>query len=79
MQVAAQYEFSVHQMDVKTAFLNAPIDREIYMDQPEGYVANTPNIEGARQFVDWTNQYTDWNNLVETGTCCYINFSYLIN
>ena len=24
-------------MDVKTAYLNAPIDYEIYMDQPEGY------------------------------------------
>lgn len=24
-------------MDVKTAYLNAPIDCEIYMEQPEGY------------------------------------------
>ena len=28
----------VHQMDVKTAFLNADIDHEIYVKQPEGYV-----------------------------------------
>ena len=27
----------LHQMDVKTAYLNAPIDCEIYMDQAEGF------------------------------------------
>ena len=25
-------------MDVKTAFLNGDLDKEIYMDQPEGFV-----------------------------------------
>ena len=27
-------------MDVKTAYLNAPIDCELYMDQPRGYEQN---------------------------------------
>ena len=27
-------------MDVKTAFLNGDIDKEIYMIQPEGYIRN---------------------------------------
>ena len=27
----------VHKMDVKTAYLNVPIDCELYMEQPEGY------------------------------------------
>ena len=37
VQKAAQENFILHQMDVKTAYLNAPIDCEIYMEQPEGY------------------------------------------
>jgi hypothetical protein len=37
MQIAAEYGLSLSQMDVKTAFLNAPIDCEIYVEQPRGY------------------------------------------
>jgi len=35
MQVAVQHDLLVHQMDVKTAYLNAPIDCEVYVAQPE--------------------------------------------
>ncbi|GJU35661.1 retrovirus-related pol polyprotein from transposon TNT 1-94 [Tanacetum coccineum] len=34
----------VHQMDVKTAFLNGDLEEEIYMNQPEGFIA--PGQEG---------------------------------
>ena len=37
IQKAAQDNLILHQMDVKTAYLHAPIDRDIYMEQPEGY------------------------------------------
>ena len=37
MQVSAELNLIVHQMDVKTAYLNAPIDTEIFMEQPKGY------------------------------------------
>lgn len=37
MQLAVQHELELHQMDVKTAYLHAPIDCEVYMEQPEGF------------------------------------------
>ena len=35
---AAIYNLHIHQMDVKTAFLNGDLHEEIYMEQPEGFV-----------------------------------------
>ena len=34
--VAAIHNLVVHQMDVKISFLNADLEEEIYMPQPEG-------------------------------------------
>lgn len=45
MQKAAQENLILHQMDVKTAYLNAPIDCEIYMEQPEGFEVKSSNNE----------------------------------
>lgn len=45
MQKAAQDKLILHQMDVKTAYLHAPIDRDICMEQPEGYE------KGGKQLV----------------------------
>ena len=41
--IAAIHELKIHQMDVKTAFLNGDLNEEIYMDQPEGFIQ--PGLE----------------------------------
>lgn len=37
MQKAAQGDLILDLMDVKTAYLHAPIDHKVYLEQPEGY------------------------------------------
>ncbi len=36
--VAAQKDLHLNQMDVKSAYLHSPIEEEIYLEQPEGFV-----------------------------------------
>jgi hypothetical protein len=38
LSLAASYVLLIHQMDVKTSFLNGELDEEIYMEQPDGFV-----------------------------------------
>ena len=40
LALAASHGLLVHQMDVKTAFLNGDLDLEIYMQQSDGFVVN---------------------------------------
>ena len=41
-------------MDMKTAYLNAPIDFEIFMEQPEGY----EKVGGNGEVPVWSK--TEW-------------------
>lgn len=38
LAIATEKGYDVHQMDVKTAFLNGDLEEEIFMEQPEGVV-----------------------------------------
>jgi hypothetical protein len=38
MALVAHFDLELHQMDVKTAFLNGDLDEDVYMTQPEGFV-----------------------------------------
>ena len=42
MTLVVHFDLELHQMDVKTAFLNGEIDEIIYMEQPENFVIGDP-------------------------------------
>ena len=44
--LAAQHDWEVHHMDVKSAFLNADLEETIYMRQPEGFA-----VKGKEDWV----------------------------
>ena len=48
LPLATSYGLLIHQMDVKTTFLNGELEEKIYMDQPNGFVAN-----GQKACVDY--------------------------
>ena len=37
MQLSTQYDLILYQMNIKSAYLHAPIEHEIYINQPPGY------------------------------------------
>lgn len=38
MALVARYDLELHQMDVKTTFLNGELVEDIYMVQPPGFI-----------------------------------------
>ncbi|CAN6458534.1 unnamed protein product [Victoria cruziana] len=50
MALIAHFDLELHQMDVKTAFLNGDIEETIYMVQPENFASDTIKNMGSKYF-----------------------------
>ena len=40
MTLVAHFNMELHQMDVKTTFLNGDLEEEVYIKQPEVFITN---------------------------------------
>jgi hypothetical protein len=48
MTLVARYDIELHQIDVKTAFLNGDLQENMCMAQPEGFVVEGKEHMGCR-------------------------------
>jgi Reverse transcriptase (RNA-dependent DNA polymerase) len=48
LALAARFDLEVHQIDIKSAYLNGNVDEELYTDQPEDKIGQ--NREKSRTF-----------------------------
>ena len=69
LQRTVQQDMIVHQMDIKTAYLNAPIDCKIYIKQPEGFEQVGENGETLvwklkKSLYGLKQSGRNWNNLL---------------
>ena len=69
MQLAVQNDMVVYQMDVKKAYLNALIDCEIYVKQPDGFDIDGKNGEKLvcklkKSLYGLKQSERNWNNML---------------
>ena len=74
MQRAVQNNMITHQMEVKTAYLNEPIDCDIYMEQPDGFQKVRKNGEKLvcklkKSLYGLKQSGRNWNNMLHIFLC----------
>jgi hypothetical protein len=60
LSLVVSHGLLIHQMDVKTTFLNGELEKEIYMTQPDGFVVKRSrgqDVYAAKVFV-WSETST---------------------
>ena len=74
MQHAVQNKMITHQMDVKTAYLNEPIDCDICMEQPKGFKEIGKDSEKLvcklkKSLYSLKQSRKNWNNMLLSFLC----------
>ena len=64
MQMVVQYDLIVHQMGVKTAYLHAPIDYEIFVEQFEGFKTNKLVYKLNKSLHGLNQSGRNWNKML---------------
>ena len=66
MQLAVQNDWKIDQMDVKGAYLHAPIECDVYVKQPPGYEEHGSNFVWKlnKSLYGLKQSGRNWNNLL---------------
>ena len=69
MQLSTEENLVVHQMDTKTAYLNAPIDSKIYVEQQQGFekegnYGKTLECKLEKSLYGLKQSGSNWNNII---------------
>ena len=75
LAIATLKDLEVHQMDVKTTFLNEDLNEEIYMEQPEGFSAPGQEMKVCRlvKSMYGLNKYQNNGMRNLTTLCCHMD------
>ena len=76
MQMMVQYDLIVHQMDVKMAYLHAPNDYEIFVEQLEGFKTNKLLYKLNKSLYALKQSGRNWNKMLHE---CLIRNDFILN
>lgn len=86
LSIANHKKMEIHQMDVKSAFLNGESDEIIYMEQPDGFKKGNhvlklnKAIYGLKQASRvWNNKFNDFMNQIDFKRCASDRCLYVRN
>ena len=65
LTIAAVYDYEIKQIDVVTAFLNAPMNEEVYMELPDGYGSDGNVVRLLRAIYGTKQAPHSWNDTVD--------------